>query len=141
MTRAEIRRKAKELAKANKVYNFKTESGGTLPITQGDISKLLQIKDEEIENMKNEAMNEACEVAFLMLLSMPLIVAKDWLGFGNKRLNEFYKRIMSQYESYTQGYVKLSELVEILKNETDFEKSFKVDEKTLKSWDRIIEKE
>lgn len=40
MTRAEMRRKAKEIAKENKVLNFKTAEGQLAKLTSKDVKKL-----------------------------------------------------------------------------------------------------
>ncbi|MCQ2743500.1 MAG: hypothetical protein MJ230_01710 [bacterium] len=141
MTRAEMRRKAKEIAKENKVLNFKTAEGQLAKLTAKDVKNLTNLKEEFIAQMKLDCMSEASDAAFILLLSIPLIVAKDWLGFGNKRLNEFYHRIMKTYGCYLDGYVKLSELMQILYDETNFKTDFQVDKAVLEKWDTVIKAE
>lgn len=141
MTRAEIRRRNKAEAKVQKIVNFKTDRGTVVQLSQGDINKLVGLNEKVIEELKTGLMNESADVAFCLLLCMPLLVAKDWLCFGKKRIGEFYKRIMNHYNAYNDGYVKLSEMMKILYEETDFNKDFQVDEKLIKNWDKLIKSE
>lgn len=141
MTRAEMRRRAKGLAKMNKTINFKTDRGTVVQLSTNDVQRLVNLKEEIVNNMRIDIMNESADVAFCLLLCMPLVAIKDWLGFGKKRINEFYKRIMSHYNAYNDGYVKLSDMMKILYEETDFKKNFKVDENLIKNWDKLIEHE
>lgn len=120
MNRAERRRLMKKEAKADKTINFKTEAGGTAPITQKDLENLLNIKDEVIDKMKAEVTEDATYNAFLLTVLFSCVYARDKLGFGEKRMCDFVKGIMVQYSCFNDGYVKFSDMIKALCEEINF---------------------
>lgn len=97
MNRAERRRLAKSAQK---------EKEKTYVLTQA-----------QIDEMKMEATNEATRKAFLMFLSIPVMVLHDKFGFGKRRLEKLMHYCMVWYESVQNGETKLLELVKIAENE------------------------
>ena len=93
MNRAEIRRLAKDLSKKDKVYN----------LTQAQIDKI-----------KEDAVNEAVDVSFALMLAIPTNVLARcyWEKSAAKRVPRFLEECLSLYESIGTGTVKISELIE-----------------------------
>lgn len=92
MNRAEIRRQAKQNAKKEKVYT----------LTQGQIDK-----------MKEEAVQEAVDVSFALMLSVPANVLARcyWEKTATKRIPQFIDECLSLYESLGTGTVLISDLI------------------------------
>ena len=98
MTRAERRRQERILKKSNKTYN-------------------LSVK--EIEEMKENALSEALNISFKLMLGIPLMVLRDKYGFGKKRLNDFIDHVLEEQDSFNKGYFTLEEVEEMLFEEVD----------------------
>lgn len=97
MNRAERRRMAKSAQK---------EKEKTYVLTQ-----------TQIDEMKREATNEATRKAFLMLMSIPVMVLHDKFGFGIRRLGKLMDYVLIWYEAVQNNEVKLMELVKVAENE------------------------
>ena len=97
MNRAERRRLAKSAQK---------EKEKTYVLTQA-----------QIDEMKMEAVNEATRKAFLMFLSIPVMVLHDKFGFGKQRLGKLMHYCLVWYESVQNNETKIMELVKIAENE------------------------
>lgn len=97
MNRAERRRLAKSAQK---------EKEKTYVLTQA-----------QIDEMKLEAVNEATRKAFLMFLSIPVMVLHDKFGFGKRRLDKLMHYCLAWYEAIQNNETKLMELVKIAENE------------------------
>lgn len=93
MNRAELRRQAKQKTKKEKVYT----------LTQGQIDKI-----------KADAVNEAVDVSFALMLAVPTNVLARcyWEKSANKRIPNFLEECLSLYESIGTGTVLVSELIE-----------------------------
>lgn len=113
MNRAEYRRQTKAAAKKEKQYNLK-------------MSDIEQLRNK----MRDEAVVQASNTAFILLLSLPLIVLRDKYGFGRKRLEDFQEFLLAQYECFSAGMITLDELKGIILAETGMqvktEKDFEV---------------
>ena len=92
MNRAEIRRQQKKNAKKNKIYH----------LTQAQIDKI-----------KKEAVDEAIDVSFALMLAVPTNVLARcyWEKSAQKRIPQFLDECLSLYESIGTGTVGLSELI------------------------------
>jgi hypothetical protein len=97
MTRAERRRAEKEAQKRKTVvYN----------LTQ-----------EQIDQIKQEAKNEAVDIAFTLMLAIPLEVLQGegyWEKTAKKRLPKFLDEVLSLYDAWNKGVLTLEELREDL---------------------------
>ena len=96
MTRAERRRKQRELEKKNKVYNLSVQ---------------------DIAQMKIDAVEEATRIGFKTMLVFPLIVLRDKHGFGRKRMNDFVEDVLDQYKMFEEGYFSLEDINKVLEEE------------------------
>jgi hypothetical protein len=92
MNRAEIRRQQKLEGKKDRIYH----------LTQGQIDK-----------MKEEAVQEAVDVSFALMLSVPTNVLARcyWEKTAPKRIPQFLEECLSLYESIGTGTVQISELI------------------------------
>lgn len=92
MYRAELKRQQKQNAKKDNIYH----------LTQAQIDK-----------MKDDAVQEAVDVSFAMMLAVPTNVLARcyWEKSANKRIPQFLDECLSLYESIGTGTVLLSELI------------------------------
>lgn len=92
MTRAERRRQQRENAKKTNIYH----------LTQAQIDKI-----------KEDAVDEAIDVAFALMLAVPTNVLARcyWEKSAPKRIPQFLDECLSLYESIGTGTVGISELI------------------------------
>lgn len=117
MNRAEIRRQAKATAKMNNKL-FMTVA--------------------EIEKIKKEAATQAMDKAFVIMMSMPLMVLRDKYGFGEKRLNQFSDYLFDLYNCFDTGHVTFDDLIKILKDEVGV--IIKYDPENIRAYKGDVEK-
>ena len=75
------------------------------------------LTDDQIEKMKRDAVHEASRKAFLMFMSIPVMVLHDKFGFGKIRLSRFMDYALVWFESVYDNETKLLELVKIAEEE------------------------
>lgn len=81
----------------------------------------LNIRKTDLGKMKKDACKDAINIAFGLLLGLPLIVLKDKYGFGRKRLGDFLEEIVNQYQCYEEGHVDIEDIIKRIEHETDLE--------------------
>lgn len=96
MNRAERRRSAKQQEQKTKTY---------------------VLTEDQITQMKLNAVKEATRRAFLMFLSIPVMILHDKFGFGKIRLTRFMDYALIWYESIQDDETHLLELVEVAREE------------------------
>lgn len=96
MNRAERRRSARQQKEKEKTY----------VLTQA-----------QIDEMKMEAVRTATRRAFLMFLSIPVMILHDKFGFGKQRLSRFMHYALIWYESVQNSETRMMELIKIAENE------------------------
>lgn len=96
MNRAERRRSARQQTAKTKTY---------------------VLTEEQIEEMKRDAVHTATRRAFLMFMSIPVMILHDKFGFGKQRLGKFMDYALIWYESVQNDETHLLELVKIAKDE------------------------
>ena len=84
-------------------------------------SPVLNIKAEDINKIKQNAVKQAADTAFIMMLSIPLMVLRDKYGYGKKRLEVFSDYVLDLYDCFDKGYVTFDDLINILKEEVGIE--------------------
>jgi len=84
---------------------------------QKEKEKTYVLTQSQIEEIKRDAVNEATRKAFLMFLSIPVMVLHDKFGFGKQRLGKLMHYCLIWYESVQNNETKLMELVKIAENE------------------------
>lgn len=75
------------------------------------------LTEEQIEKMKMDAVLEATRRAFLMFMSIPVMVLHDKFGFGHQRLGRFMDYALVWYESVQDNETGLIELINVAKTE------------------------
>lgn len=98
MNRAE-RRRADKKAKKDRVATY-------------------NLTQEQINQIKQEARDEAVNIALTLMLALPLEVLKDkyWVKSAKRRLPKFLDEVLSLYDSWNKGVLTIEELREDLWN-------------------------
>lgn len=73
--------------------------------------------EEQIEKMKLDAVLEATRRAFLMFMSIPVMVLHDKFGFDKIDSDRFMDYAIMWFESVENDETRLIELVNVAKNE------------------------
>lgn len=86
---------------------------------------VINIKVSDIEKMKADAVREASNLAFKLMLSIPVMVLHDNYGKlnrlnvdGKTREERFAEMVLDLYNSFEKGDVTLDDLMQCLKDET-----------------------
>lgn len=75
--------------------------------------KTYVLTEDQIQKMKQEAVAEASRKAFLMFLSIPVMVLHDKFGFRKVRLSRFMDYALVWFESVHNDETRLMDLVKI----------------------------
>lgn len=73
--------------------------------------------EDQIEKMKMDAVLEATRRAFLMFMSIPVMVLTDKFGFDEIQSGKFMDYAVMWFESVENDETRLIELVNVAKNE------------------------
>lgn len=82
---------------------------------------IINIKVSEIEQIKQNAVEKACKMAFFLMLAIPTMVIHDKFGDIMKREGreeKFANLVLELYDTYQKGYVSFDELKQCLYEET-----------------------
>ena len=80
---------------------------------------MLHIRSEEdATRIKQDAAQEAIDKAFVLMLSLPMIVLHDKYGWGKKRLSDFMNHVLEQYDSFNKNFITLDDLWNTIEKET-----------------------
>jgi hypothetical protein len=79
--------------------------------------KTYVLTEDQINQIKKDAVNEAIRKAFLMLMSIPVMVLHDKFGFGKQRLERFMDYVLIWYESVQDNETQMQELVNVAEKE------------------------
>lgn len=86
--------------------------------------QVITIKVSELEKIKQDAVNEALNLAFILMLSIPVMVLHDrigqlWRKFvdGKSREERFAEYCSELHDSFQKGYVTLDDLINCLQKE------------------------
>ena len=108
MGRAEIRRAMK---------NEKKAKTATYNLTKAQLDAMVREKiGEELERVKQEAMDNAVKTAMVLLLTLPLEVLMDhyWKKSYAKRIPEFTAHVLEYYEMWQNDELDMDKLKEDL---------------------------
>lgn len=75
---------------------------------------VIHIRESELRKQRDKHRQEGILFVTVIFLS----VMRDKFGYGHKRLSRIYKAMESLSESIAKGYVKLSELRQVLEEES-----------------------
>lgn len=76
--------------------------------------KVYTLTESEIRKIRQDAEDEA----FVMLLGIPIMAARDVFGAGKVRLSRFLDIALGWYEGVVDGTVRIKDIVDTLKKET-----------------------
>ena len=76
------------------------------------------LTQDQIDQMKKDAVDEATAKAFRMFMSIPLMVLHDKFGFGRIRGSRFMDYVLIWYESIQRGETSLAEIIKIAEDLT-----------------------
>lgn len=82
---------------------------------------IINIKVSEIEQIKADAVEKACKLAFGLMLSIPTMIIHDKFGELMRkqgREERFANLVLELYDTYQKGYVSFSDLRQCLYEET-----------------------
>ena len=70
------------------------------------------LTQEQINQIKQEARDEAVGIAVTLMLALPLEVLKDkyWVKTAKRRLPKFLDNVLSLYDSWNKGVLTIEEL-------------------------------
>lgn len=83
-----------------------------------DKVKTYVLTQDQIDQMKKEAVDEATEQAFRMFMSIPMMVLHDKFGFGRIRGSRFMDYALIWFESVQKGETSLAEIMKIAEDLT-----------------------
>lgn len=93
-------------------------------VKKGAGEPLIALTARDIENIKNQVAEEAVDKAFLLMLSIPVMIMHDKYPQlmkrevnGKPRVERFAELCLDLYDSFEQGYVTLDDLNKCLKEE------------------------
>ncbi|MDY3902434.1 hypothetical protein [Peptoniphilus sp.] len=76
---------------------------------------------EQIEAIKKKAFEDgfksAIDMASKWSMYAPMMVLRDFFGFGGQRLKRFYENLIEMYDSIDKDYLDLKDISETLKEE------------------------
>jgi len=78
---------------------------------------VVNMKASDVQKIKQDASKEAAEIAFTLMLGLPVMVLRDKFGFGKVRCERFTDAVIDLYESFEQDYVTLEDIHATLKEE------------------------
>lgn len=75
---------------------------------------VINIKTSDVQQIKMNAVGEASDKAFFLMLSIPMMVLHDKWGFGQTRGERFLEQVLDLYDSFEKGYVTIEDLQKCL---------------------------
>lgn len=72
---------------------------------------------KQVKKIKDKAYLEGQQEALNIVNMIPLIVLRDKYGFGKKRMTEYINYYLETIEAYNEDYLKLEDIVKVLKEE------------------------
>lgn len=104
MGRAEIRRTRK---------NEKKTKTATYNLTKAQLDAMVQEKiGDELEKVRQQAMDDAVNTAMILLLTLPLEVLMDhyWSKSYAKRIPKFTAHVLEYYEKWQNGELDMDKM-------------------------------
>lgn len=83
--------------------------------------KTYTLTDQQIARLKADIARKSSERAFVAMLGLPLITLRDKFDFERESLERFTDELLEEYKCFDQGYVRLDELKQIIRDETGIE--------------------
>jgi len=80
--------------------------------------KTYVLTQDQIDDLKQKAVDEATRTAFKMFMSIPLMVLHDKFGFGKIRGSRFMDYALIWFEAVQKGETDLKEIMKIAEDLT-----------------------
>ena len=80
--------------------------------------KTYVLTDDQIRGIKDQAVDEAVEKAFILMIGIPSLVLRDNFGFGKGRLGTFGDKVLELYEAFNTGVLTLDDINRTIEDET-----------------------
>lgn len=84
---------------------------------QTEKTKTYVLTQDQIDQMKHEAMLAATRRAFLLFMAIPVMVLHDKFGFGAIRLGRFMHYALIWYKSVHDNETEILEIVKVAEEE------------------------
>ena len=78
---------------------------------------VINVKSSDIQQMKKDSTNEAADIAFTLMLGLPMLVLRDNYGFGKVRSERFIDQVIDLYDSFDKGYLTIDDIHKALYEE------------------------
>lgn len=73
---------------------------------------------QQLEKIKKDTAFEAAELAFRLMMLIPVYTMRNHYNWGKKRISEFLDAILETYNDFSDGWFDLQDLEETLQEET-----------------------
>ena len=97
----------------------KKDKVATYNYTQEQLDAIIRSRVQaQVETIKKQASKDAIEVAFTLMLAIPLTVLSDryWIMSAKKRLPKFLDEVLKVYNRWDRGLLSMEELRDNLWN-------------------------
>ena len=101
-----------EAAMLKAVTQMKTPASST-----ADKTPVYNLTLKQIEDMKRNAVNEAVETAWTLMLGLPIMALTDKHDFTSDDVDKLVDNIIDLHDSYEKGYLTLSDIHTALREE------------------------
>lgn len=78
------------------------------------LESVINIKSSDVQQIKKDAVSEAVDKAFLLMLGLPILVLHDQWGFGKVRLERFIDQVFELYDSFNKDYLTFDDIHKVL---------------------------
>lgn len=79
---------------------------------------VFNLKQSEIQAIKDKAFNEAIDKSFVLMLGLPMMVLHDQWGYGKVRCERFIDQVLEIYDSFNKGYLDFDDIIKTLEEES-----------------------
>lgn len=81
---------------------------------------IINVKASDLAEIKKNAIEEATETAFKLMLGIPTLALRD-NGYGKIRLERFLNQTLEIYKAFSQGVITLEDINKTLYQEAGIE--------------------
>ena len=115
MAKSKSKNKKKKFKKSNVINNINTKD-----LQQFTRLKVREQMQAEIQQSKREITEAVFQDIFVNLLGIPLLTLRN-RGWGKKRLEEFYKEMMTIFVDYHVQWLSSEDMAKAILDETGFD--------------------
>lgn len=115
MAKSKSKNKKKKFKKSNVINNINAKD-----LQQFTRLKVREQMQAEIQQSKREITEAVFQDIFVNLLGIPLLTLRN-RGYGKKRLEEFYKEMMTIFADYHVQWLSSEDMAKAILDETGFD--------------------